>query len=473
MEYHPEDVLGISKNVHIRRESDKIIISHLPHMVLNYGFLTPTQAVILSLIDGNRKVEEIIDAISYLLDLTSSQAKELFFRFLNYISPSGEMIIRNAKGRNVNQFNPLEFLIPSKDLNYSKRLEAPLTINFALTYNCEANCIYCYASRMKYANDQYLPTSRILELLEEMVSLGIWQVNFCGGDPFCHQDILIILEKALGLDMIVDISTKAYINEVTAFKLDEIGLDYIQVSIEASTVELGDFIFGRKGQYKRVIETLKNLLNTNIFTRTNSIIVKQNLLFLEDIIQMLQNLGIKDMKFSPAFRSMHINNEPYILNAMEIEIFEQRIEEMSKKYERDGITVHHAVMPDPTRMTLEERENYWFFERPICSAGRSSMLITPNGKVAICEEAPKEGEFIVGDVRSSSILDVWNSQTLLDLAFPQKERFKNTPCEKCEHFDSCVNIKGHCFKDAYKGYGEPFTVNPFCPKAPEPIPRLY
>jgi MoaA/NifB/PqqE/SkfB family radical SAM enzyme len=47
-----------------------------------------------------------------------------------------------------------------------------------------------------------------------------------------------------------------------------------------------------------------------------------------------------------------------------------------------------------------------FLKRPICSAGRTSMMIMPNGKVIPCEQLPCEDGFILGDVSVQSIMEV-------------------------------------------------------------------
>ena len=44
------------------------------------------------------------------------------------------------------------------------------------------------------------------------------------------------------------------------------------------------------------------------------------------------------------------------------------------------------------------------------------MTITPDGKVVLCDTIPQEGIFVVGDVTAQSIMDVWNSEELLNFA---------------------------------------------------------
>jgi radical SAM protein with 4Fe4S-binding SPASM domain len=467
------EVLGISPFVRLRRERAKVTVSFLPHMTLRFGALSPEQAAMFALIDGSRTFAEVIDAVALITELPRDAAKRYLLGVLRYITPEGEMLVRDAAGKRCRRYDPEQFLIPASQVDLEARLEAPLSVLFQITYACQADCIYCYSQRRPIPRNRHLPTARVLSLLDEMAEIGVGQVNLCGGDPLCHPDIVAIVDHGLGLGLTLDLSTKAHVGRQLADDLAATGLDYIQVSIEADDDGLGDRIYGRKGQYRRVVESLRNLLATPIFTRTNSIITKLNVDRIEPIIAMLAALGVREMKFSPAFRSMYVDTTGLLLDEAEIARFETAMAELADRWAKSGVVVLHSVMPDPTRMTREQRQDYWFNTRPGCSSGRSSLIINPDGDVSLCEEAPQEGGFIVGNVGDRTLRQIWNCAPLRRLAFPDRSRFAGAPCQTCGQFDRCVLSKGHCFKDAYKGYGRPFTVNPFCPEAPAPLPRLY
>ncbi|AGF78004.1 radical SAM additional 4Fe4S-binding domain-containing protein [Desulfocapsa sulfexigens DSM 10523] len=471
--FRDNEVLGISPFVFMRREKTKVVISYLPHLELEYGVLPSPAASIFSLLDGKRTVGEVVGIISFLSGLPITDSRKQLMEVLNYITPDGKMLIRDAVGKIVKRFNPSDFIIPAQHLDMKTRLEAPISLIFQITFNCQADCIYCYACRRKVPGNYQLATSRILELIDEMGRLGTNQVNFCGGDPFCHPDVIEIIAHALKLGIVVDMSTKAFLDKQIVRRLEEVGLDYLQVSVDAANSSTGDLILGRSGQHARIIKTLENLRDTQIFTRTNSIITQHNFDQLEDIIITLRDLGICEMKFSPAFRSMNKDNNSILLGENQLLEFDDKMNWLANKYGSDGITIFHNRLPEPTMMSDQERAHYWLKDRPSCSSGRSSLIIAPDGKVSICEEVPQNGPFLVGDLTDSSLESVWNSQELKELAYPRKENFKNSSCYECDNFEFCVMVKGHCFKDTYKAYGRLFTTNPFCPKAAPLTTRLY
>jgi radical SAM protein with 4Fe4S-binding SPASM domain len=107
--------------------------------------------------------------------------------------------------------------------------------------------------------------------------------------------------------------------------------------------------------------------------------------------------------------------------------------------------------------------------RSSCSGGFSNCVILPNGDVILCEQSPHTAEFVVGNLKKQSLLDVWNSQALMDFIVPDRRRFAGTACFDCDEFDSCHRLYGRCFRDAYFTYGGIYTPSPNCPRAPAGI----
>ncbi|MBI2061102.1 MAG: radical SAM protein [Nitrospirae bacterium] len=63
----------------------------------------------------------------------------------------------------------------------------PRIVDFELTSKCAGACTYCYTSS-PFFKGQDMPTELALRLVDELVELGISQVQWCGGDPILHAD---------------------------------------------------------------------------------------------------------------------------------------------------------------------------------------------------------------------------------------------------------------------------------------------
>jgi radical SAM protein with 4Fe4S-binding SPASM domain len=110
-----------------------------------------------------------------------------------------------------------------------------------------------------------------------------------------------------------------------------------------------------------------------------------------------------------------------------------------------------------------------------CSANYSNILILPDGKVTICEQLYWHPEYIIGDLTTQSIEEVWNSPRALELAFPHKEHFRDeSVCKHCDIFEECHAYPNKCFIDVLKGYGNENGdyPDPRCIKAPPFVNEL-
>ena len=119
----------------------------------------------------------------------------------------------------------------------------------------------------------------------------------------------------------------------------------------------------------------------------------------------------------------------------------------------------------------EDMVTGWFKTRPYCSSGRTQIVIAPDGKVVTCEQSPQEGEFVCGDVKFQSIMEVWNSEALKKWYEPPREEFKETVCYDCDEFQSCIHGMGHCWIQVLKMQGRLWAPHPYCPKSEKPKQR--
>jgi radical SAM protein with 4Fe4S-binding SPASM domain len=309
--------------------------------------------------------------------------------------------------------------------------------------------------------------------LDEAVELGIYQINLCGGDGFCRDDFPKIIASCIERNIIVDVSTKCYIDEDLASELARAGLDYIQVSIDSYDERTADFMFGKNGHFRKVTQTIRNLISAGIFTRTNTIVTPYNFDHMVKTVEFLQSLGITEMKFTPAFRSYFNDNSDCMLPFEKKNAFKTVMAEIAEEKKKEGLAIFYDAMTDFTEMNLAEKKEYWFVKRARCSAGRCSLVITPDGKVVSCEETPQTEEFFIGDLKKQSIKEVWNSPCMMEVTYPPRQRFSATACYECSDFDRCVKSIGHCFRDCLKVYHDMYETNPFCPKAKASHNRIY
>jgi radical SAM protein with 4Fe4S-binding SPASM domain len=310
---------------------------------------------------------------------------------------------------------------------------------------------------------QEISLVRLKEIIDEASKLKVNGIVFGGGEPFCRKDILEILEYTIKKGISCCVSTKKYLDKETCERLKEIGLEKIQVSIDSIKKEKANFMAGSNFFYDEILETIKNLQRVGIKVRIKAVVTSYNISDIPSLILSLKNDGILDFHIVCYGRSIYRYHDSIFASQDEIQKLKNSIDQI--KRENPELNLAFGGMEEEKKMASEKEKWESFEKRAICSAGRSSLNILPDGRVTLCEQLPSRDEFCIGDLRKQSLLDIWNSDLLISFLRPERKRFIMTSCYDCEIFDDCNWVKGRCFRRAYQVFGSIFAPDPKCPKS--------
>ncbi|MFX1437574.1 MAG: radical SAM protein, partial [Promethearchaeota archaeon] len=86
-------------------------------------------------------------------------------------------------------FRALKGLIKSQLMPYP----FPLAMTFAVSYNCQCNCIHCSAGKHFRKDQKELTTEEAKKLIDEAQNLGVSIITFTGGEPLLREDIFELI----------------------------------------------------------------------------------------------------------------------------------------------------------------------------------------------------------------------------------------------------------------------------------------
>ncbi len=484
----------ISPNWRLKRNGDWTLLCRYEHEQINYSMLSPLMGATLSLMDGRMTFRHLCLVVQYAHDLESiEKSKELVTKVIMAANKESDAIVdmRPELEPYVKKIDPLEFVTTTSKWKQQKRPAAPISLNLMFSNDCETNCAYCYAHRRYVPESQLLSTKRWKEILKEAKNLGIDQVTLSGGDPLFRKDALTLVAEMIKLEMLFLLSTKCYISEEIAERLVEIGMakpinQYvreIQISMDGPDEKTADRLAGSPGYYTRAVQSIRNLLVRGFNLRVKAVVTPLNAKDIYRWIKQLAEMGVTRVSVAAYNRTYHRHNDNLFLSQEDrISIAEQCERARSEFPDVDLRMTGLEKMPPVTTSAILTSANAPFGsgsdpdkeindkikrwkERAQCSGGRSSMTITPDGKVVLCDTVPQDESFFVGDVTNQTILEVWNSEPLLDFAYPPREKFKGSPCYDCKDLEECQSKAGYCFRDSYFNYGTVFGPPPKCPMA--------
>lgn len=140
-----------------------------------------------------------------------------------------------------------------------QRIYAPFMIVWDFTKACNLKCKHCYASATPQGMRGELDLGGKLEVLRQIDEAGVAILAFSGGEPLLSRDFWIAAEKASKSGILVSVATNGtLISRSVARRLKEVGVSYVEVSVDSPHPEVHDKFRGVKGAWDMAIRGIKN-----------------------------------------------------------------------------------------------------------------------------------------------------------------------------------------------------------------------
>lgn len=367
---------------------------------------------------------------------------------------------QNIKFHECSNFNPLgSFII--------KRPSMPSTANLMVTTKCNTDCIYCYANRSLKPT---LSTSEIIRIINELHDGGVINLSLTGGDIFAHKDWLLILKEAHKCGYNPMISTKTPLNKQSLLQLKNLGYKGFQFSLDSYNSHILYKLLRVKNSYiDNVTNMLKNCIDLDFKIQIRSVLTKINGNYehISNFYYFLSQFScIDEWDITPAFYSEYKKNvyKDYEIDNEELKTIFQFTQQKDlklkiglNKFNSDGYVLKRCSSTKD-----------FVCNNQICLANTSTISILANGLCSICEMLYEHEEYILGNVLTDSIFNIWNSDKALNLYSPKQEEIvNNSPCKNCSVFESCKTKFGKriCYLDIAKMGGCKDDPDPRCPNA--------
>ena len=446
-------------------------------------FLHPDHAKLLSFFDGAKSFEESLNDIAHYFGISVSEAEHLARMFMSdapqtvlkyqgsYFFFPKSVLIKNEENTIRHDLQSIDYSCEQPYDFESSRLKAPLSVLFVSTMKCFTDCEYCYADKLHHYNR--LPTSRILEIIEECREIGVRDIDVTGGEFLLHPDWKVILTKLLSEGYSPEISTKIPITEETISFLLSCGTKSIQFSLDTLDDEIASLTLKtKKGYVDKMIKSIRSVdqagmrivIKPTLTKRTCTIENISEIMDFCDSLKNIDRLVIGTANYS-RFKNIQFFKTLYP---------EENVAEECQRYveHRQALSKYRILANLPVENKKMFCNEFSFRARNRCTGNIDGCALLPDGKVVLCEELYWHPAFMLGDVSETSFAEVWGSEKAISLwRIRQDNISKASPCFQCNSFSGCREKKGVCYKLILEAYGEDHyqMPDPRCPKAPKPI----
>jgi len=417
------------------------------------------QAVILSLFDGKRSTEEVISIFSAVFGEVFTDSPAM----VNYVVGRYRRFLTNRTEDEHShvpiRYDPTAFFDVEIDEYPLPREAAPVALTWIVTNECDKRCRYCFKNpryrKSKISHDSTLSQERVLALFDEAVTLGVTKVFLQGGEPFIRKDMVHILCHLARADFDIVILTKHEVSDSDSRTLAHAGLKELHISLDSSQPALVDWLTRTPGSFMMMTRTIKRARNSGIEPILRPTLGSFNIGDFEQLIALASHLGVRKVIYSFYEKSDGRHREDFLFSPEEREKARCQAMVLEQRY---GISIREK---DEERRTYLESESAKGLDFG-CVEGMRGLTFLPDGRVTRCEHSEAD-ELLVGDLKTQSLQEVWNSDRLHILNDPPQELFKGSVCFGCERYSHCNSIRGRCYLSGLKRHGTIFAPDAYCP----------
>ncbi|MBU7032287.1 MAG: radical SAM protein [Theionarchaea archaeon] len=324
-------------------------------------------------------------------------------------------------------------------------LAAPNSIIWDVTNRCNLACRHCYVEAREHST-QEPTTEEAMAIMDQLKDAKIFTLSFSGGEPLLRNDIYELLSYATK-SFLVDVATNGLlITEDAAQNLKATGIAFLQLSFDGLE-EAHDFLRGRKGAFKRLMETIEILKTAKIPFGLTSVIYRKNHSHINAMIALAESLGAFTIRF---YRLIH-TGRGRALSPLDIEPLEYK-SALEHIYAYEGKI--RVVADEAFGFLIHGRTNphQWVG----CQAGRTVAGIKANGQVVPCPMF-SDPVFYCGKVPEQCFSKIWDSSPVLD-RFRTLENIHGK-CHSCSFLYSCG---GGCRAAIYARTGDLYASDYQC-----------
>jgi PqqA peptide cyclase len=329
----------------------------------------------------------------------------------------------------------------------------PLGLLAELTHRCPLACPYCSNPiDLEHRGDE-LDAATWFRVFREAAAIGVLQVHLSGGEPASRRDLVEIVAFAREAGLYTNLITSAVgIDARRLARLQQAGLDHVQLSLQGVDAEGADYIAGYPGAHTRKLDFARSVVGLGLALTVNTVIHRANIGQVAALVEMAASLGAGRVEIAHAqYYGWALRNRVALMPTREqVECAMLEMEILRPRYH--GRLVIDLVIPD------------YYARRPkacVGGWGRRSLNVTPSGRVLPCHVAETIPGLQFWSVRDRPLGEIWRDS-------PAFQAFRGTdwmaePCRSCEMREIDY---GGCRCQALAIAGDAAATDPACELSP-------
>jgi len=383
----------------------------------NY-ILNEIEVYIIQKFTGKSTIEDITSEIS--IEIESDDTQKIKNIIMQFIESKPDGIFLSEE----------EHHEPLKKTG-EKDCKIPLLLTISLTNKCNLECIHCFKSCSMKNNDS-LKFDTLMKTLKYLKgkSLGL---QLTGGEPMLHENFFDILKFSIENFDTTITTTGTLINSSNVEKFK--GIKTVQLSLYSHIESNHDEVTTIPGSFKKTVNAINVLSKAGIPVTIATILTKQNINQMEDIIEFSHKNGAAGIRFGsfvPCGRGVSLKDS-WVFPEENKDNIKDELNRLSEKFKgKIGIQTWEDEEKDKE---LDPK-----YKALRCGAGLFTWAISESGIIKPCEFL-NDNVCVIGNLYNNTIEEIvkdYNFESMPEGLLTWEEELQKDDCTIKE---MCPQIK--------------------------------
>ena len=316
-----------------------------------------------------------------------------------------------------------------------KTLAGPILGTLVTNYGCNLRCRMCdlpaRPARYRAEGLRPLDTPELLGVIDDFAALGTVGLGFTGGEPMLRKDLFDLLERSILRGMITHLNTNgSFVDAAAAERLVALGLDSVNLSLDAADPAKHDSIRGHVGSHAEVLVAARRILEARRRAKAETprlklvtVLAPDTIDEAERVADLRSDIGADGVDFIPLhdFDPPGSDRERPLPTRLDAETRERidtvvnRLRARARTEPIENSDRHLALIPG----ALEGRPS------PVrCFAGWNSLVVDLYGRIFPCVPY-SDHDRPVGNLSTTPLREFWWSRSY------EAERRELSRCRAC------------------------------------------
>lgn len=282
-----------------------------------------------------------------------------------------------------------------------------------LCTTCNWRCRHCY---LPQHDNKGFSTERLVRLFKDLRDLGVYDLEFTGGEIFTRSDCLYLIETARRMGFTMSLLSNASMLTPTDIQaLARFQIEAFDCTIFSMDPAVHDSFVQREGALDAAIQNILQLKECGIDVKVKCILTKYNWDAYKDILSFCEQNKLKHLFTTYLFSRNDRDASP-----LNMQVSKNSLDEIIK------------ATTDDNGYSYRGRSN----EDYICNSTRYGMFISATGDVHPCGNHP----WVIGNINEKLLNEIWidNKYTYI-----KNLKYKDTiKCKNCNLKERCFNCSG-------------------------------